>query len=391
MKLYGSVPSGAPSIERRPILAESSKLRLKSGAEIPRITRKTADQKNYLTRNTLNMMHLMPVGDPVAYDEAPDGSIVYYFDPMRVTEAPPDLWYGDKSDKETMTLESGAVIERMSSRRAADNGFYTKDRLLQMNYEPFEEPVAYNVRGTGENAETVYFYDKRTAKKLPLYCVKCGKDIRYKRKLCRECYEADLAERRKEGDEHRGAYYGMDRSRVLFFDLELTGVYDHDEILSITIVDANGKLIMDTLVKPARTRKWKRTEKIHGITPDMVEDAPLLTELIPTIKEIFANMDHLVAYGVSTDYSHIKYIYDTEAEREALHDKVRCCANEFVRYAHEHRPDVEHASLIDAMEAFGIEWDGIPHSSIADTYACMRVWEKLFPNYYEDAPALSLR
>ena len=67
-----------------------------------------------------------------------------------------------------MTLESGAVIERMSSRRAADNGFYTKDRLLQMNYEPFEEPVAYNVRGTGENAETVYFYDKRTAKKAPL-------------------------------------------------------------------------------------------------------------------------------------------------------------------------------------------------------------------------------
>ena len=125
MKLYGSVPSGAPSIERRPILAESSKLRLKSGAEIPRSTRKTADQKNYLTRNTLNMMHLMPVGDPVAYDEAPDGSIVYYFDPMRVTEAPPDLWYGDKSDKETMTLESGAVIERMSSRRAADTGFYT--------------------------------------------------------------------------------------------------------------------------------------------------------------------------------------------------------------------------------------------------------------------------
>jgi DNA polymerase-3 subunit epsilon len=277
----------------------------------------------------------------------------------------------------------------MSSRRAADNGFYTKERLEQMNYEPVEEPVAYNVRGSGESAETVYFYDKRTAKKLPLYCVKCGKNIRYKRKLCEECYEIDLAERRKEGDAHRGAYYGMDRSRVLFFDLELTGVYDHDEILSITVVDANGKLIMDTLIKPEHTRRWKRTEKIHGITPDMVEDAPLLRDVIPEIKEIFANMDHLVAYGVSTDYSHIKYIYETEAEREALREKVRCCANEFVRYANEHRPDVEHSSLIDAMEAFGIEWDGIPHSSIADTYACMRVWEKLFPNYYEDAPALS--
>ena len=27
-------------------------------------------------------------------------------------------------------------------------------------------------------------------------------------------------------------------------------------------------------------------------------------------------------------------------------------------------------------------WDGIPHSSIADTIACMKVWEALFPHYY---------
>ena len=43
------------------------------------------------------------------------------------------------------------------------------------------------------------------------------------------------------------------------------------------------------------------------------------------------------------------------------------------------------------MECLGIDWDGIPHSSIADTYACMRVWEKLFPNYYDtEAPATVL-
>ena len=115
----------------------------------------------------------------------------------------------------------------------------------------------------------------------------------------------------------------------------------------------------------------------------MVEDAPLLVDLIPTIKEIFENCDRLIAYGVSTDYSHIKYIYDTEEEQEALHTKVRCCANEFVRYAHENRPDIVHASLIDAMDCFGIEWQGVPHSSLADTYACAAVWDRLFPNYYK--------
>jgi DNA polymerase III epsilon subunit-like protein len=116
----------------------------------------------------------------------------------------------------------------------------------------------------------------------------------------------------------------------------------------------------------------------------MVKDAQTLEELTPEIKRIFAEADNIIAYGVSTDYSHIKYIYETEAEREELKSKIRCCANEFVRYIHEHRPDIEHASLTDAMACFGIEWDGVAHTSIADTIGCMKVWERLFPNYYED-------
>jgi DNA polymerase III epsilon subunit-like protein len=248
-----------------------------------------------------------------------------------------------------------------------------------MHYEVIEEPVAYTLKA---DKSVLYFFDKKTAKRLPLNCVRCGKDVRYKKKLCRACYEEELALRRIEGDAHRNAHYEMDRKKVLFFDLELTGFYDHDEILSVTIVDATGRLIMDTLVKPVKKKKWKNTEKIHGITPDMVVYSPTLEELTPRIKEIFAAADHIIAYGVSTDYSHIKYIYDTPAEREALHDKVLCCANEFVRYTHEVRPDIVHASLTDAMACFEIEWEGIAHSSIADTFGCRKVWEALFPNYY---------
>ena len=381
---------------------------LRSGAKIPRIKKKDVDSGKYITRSMLMQMHLSPKGDPVAFDRNEDGTVTYYFDPTRVTETPPELWYRlpegmaapdgaetqpsdrpTKSSEETeeLTLESGTVIYRMSTRRAASYGYYTKERLAQMMYETAEEPVAFSRKNDGT---PIYFYDKRTANRLPLLCVKCGKDVRYRRKLCRECYELDLAERRAEGDAHRSAYYGMDPSRVLFFDLELTGVYSHDEIISISIVDGNEQLIMDTLIKPTHTKRWKRTEKIHGITPAMVQDAPTLSELTPRIKEIFAAADNLIAYGVSTDYSHIKNIYATEAEQLALHDKVRCCANEFVRFTHEHRPDVKHAALVDAMECFGVGWDGIPHSSVADTFGCCRVWHKLFPRYYEGEQDASL-
>ena len=357
-------------------------MKLKSGATIPHLSRAEADKKHYLTRGVLTQMHLMPNGDPAAFDTAEDGSIIYYFDPNKVVEAPPEQWYFPRARKEEKSLESGSVIERMSIKRAASCGYYTKERLAQMHYETVEEPVAFTVKGDGT---TLYFYDKKTAIRLPLPCVKCGKDVRFRKKLCRACYEEDLAERRAEGDIHRNAFYGMDRERVIFFDLELTGVYNHDEILSISITDATGKVIMDTFVKPAHKKKWKNTEKIHGITPEMVADAPMLDELIPEIKLIFANADNIIAYGVSTDYSHIKYIYETEREREWLKEKTRCCANEFVRFAHEHLPDLNHASLTDAMAALGIEWDGIAHTSIADTIGCMKVWEKLFPNYYKSA------
>lgn len=356
-------------------------MKLRSGATIPHITPADAERKNYLTRTVLNRMHLMPTGDPAAYDENEDGSIVYYFDPTRVVEAPPELWYAPTQKTETMELESGVSIPRMSTKRAAACGYYTKERLDQMNYDVIEEPVAYTLRN---DKSVIYFYDKKTAIRQPLMCINCGRDVRYRRKLCRSCFEADLAVRRAEGDLHRSAVYGMKRERVLFFDLELTGVYNHDEILSISITDGTGRIVMDTLVKPAHKKKWKQTEKIHGITPEMVADAPMLDELIPRIKEIFEGADVIVAYGVSTDYSHIKYIYDTEAEREALRKKTRCASMEFVRFQSEHYPDLVHASLSDAMALLEIAWDGVAHTSIADTIGCAKVWEKLFPNYYAD-------
>ena len=356
-----------------------NQIKLRSGATICQLRPEEADKKKYLTRHSLSKMHLMPTGEPVAYDIAPDGNIIYYFDPSRVAEAPPETWYFPRSKQETMTLPGGSIIERMSVKNAATRGYYTAERLEKMHYETVEEPVAYTYKS---DKSVLYFYDKKTAKRLPLMCVQCGKDIRYRKKLCVSCYEKDLAVRREEGNAYRSAAYNMDRAKVLFFDLELTGFYDHDEILSITIIDGFGNSIMDTLVKPVSTKSWKRTEEIHKITPAMVKDAPVLEELKPRLKEIFAEAENIIAYGVSTDYSHIKHIYEEGEEREEFHKKIRCCANEFVRYTHENRPDIVHASLTDAMSCFEIEWEGVAHSSVADTLGCRKVWEALFPNYY---------
>ena len=235
-------------------------------------------------------MHLVPTGEPVAYDVSPDGRIIYYFDPTKVSEAAPETWYFPKARHETMTLPGGSIIERMSVKNAAARGYYTAERLEKMHYVPEEEPVAYTYKA---DKSVLYFYDKKTAKRLPLMCAVCGKEVRYRKKMCVSCYEKDLAVRREEGNIYRAASYEMDRAKVLFFDTELTGFYNHDEILSITIVDGFGDLILDTLVRPVHTKSWRKTEEIHKITPDMVKDAPTLEELTPRLKEIFGDAENI--------------------------------------------------------------------------------------------------
>ena len=67
-----------------------------------------------------------------------------------------------------------------------------------------------------------------------------------------------------------------------------------------------------------------------------------------------------------------------------LRAKTRDAAIEYTRYIGENHPDLTHTSLSDAMETLGLSWEGVAHTSIADTIGCAKVWEALFPNYYDE-------
>lgn len=350
---------------------------------VPLIDAAEAARRHLLSEDSLRRMRLLPVGAPVARTAAENGAFTYYFDPSKVKEAPANYKYGRKlSDTAPADKPRAPVgeVHRVSARQAAAQGLFPREVLARMYYEPTEAPVAYYVKKSGERVE---LYDRAACRRLPLPCAKCGGDVRYRAKLCRSCYNAELTKRREAGDKKRSAYYGMDKSRVLFFDLELTGVYDHDEILSVSIINGNGETVLHTLTRPQRQKRWKHTEKIHGITPEMVKNAPTLADITPRLIEIFNNADRLIAFGTSTDFSHLRRIYKTRGERDHMHGKLLDCATEFAHYVHEHEVELTHLSLSDAMTHFSLDWVGTAHTSLADTDACRKVFETLFPHYFE--------
>ena len=75
----------------------------------------------------------------------------------------------------------------------------------------------------------------------------------------------------------------MRQRDFVVWDTETTGLNDHAKIVSIGAVNKAGDVLLDTLVNPGVPIPEDASE-IHGITDEMVKDAPTFEELYSIIK-----------------------------------------------------------------------------------------------------------
>lgn len=149
-----------------------------------------------------------------------------------------------------------------------------------------------------------------------------------------------------------------------------------DEILSISIIDGNGKVLLDTLIKPEYHSKWTEAEKINHISPEIVKDKPTIKELRPILLSTFINCKLLVAYNMAFD---IKFLLPALGidDIEYLDFDTKCCMLKFAKVYGEYSEyfgNYKWQSLSTAMEYYNLEWQGLAHNSLADTYACRDIW-----------------
>ncbi|HTX80142.1 MAG TPA: 3'-5' exonuclease [Longilinea sp.] len=69
----------------------------------------------------------------------------------------------------------------------------------------------------------------------------------------------------------------------VYLDTETTGLDKQDEVVEITIVDDEAKVLFTSLVRPAQAIPPSSTA-INGITNDMVKGAPTWPALWPTVR-----------------------------------------------------------------------------------------------------------
>ncbi len=85
----------------------------------------------------------------------------------------------------------------------------------------------------------------------------------------------------------------------VYLDTETTGMHFNSEVIEIGIVDDQGEVLFDQLVRP-RGKMDPAAGRVHGITLEMLKDAPTWEQVWPQAETILAGR-RIGVYNVEFD------------------------------------------------------------------------------------------
>lgn len=102
----------------------------------------------------------------------------------------------------------------------------------------------------------------------------------------------------------------IDPKDILVFDTETTGFNvggsRRDEILSLAVINLDGDILFNDLVKPVERKKWPKAEGVNGISPAMVKDKKTILERREEIEPLFKAAKLYVAYNAEFDLDFLR-------------------------------------------------------------------------------------
>lgn len=124
--------------------------------------------------------------------------------------------------------------------------------------------------------------------------------------------------------------YQLLRSRFYVLDTETTGLDARAEIVQLALIDQDGQTVMNTLVKPTRPCPPEVT-RVHGITNEMLADAPTLDDLYIALSSKLA-ASTLIAYNMAFDWRLLHQSLAVYGLPLPVGAKKQCAMEAYARY-----------------------------------------------------------
>lgn len=113
-------------------------------------------------------------------------------------------------------------------------------------------------------------------------------------------------------------------------DTETTGVGKSDQVIQIGVIDKNGAIVIDTLVKPTK-RVPQGAIDVHGITNEMLTDAPTLADVYTMLSSKLAGTP-LVAYNMDFDWRLLQQTFTVNKLPLFRTNKRHCAMKEYAKF-----------------------------------------------------------
>lgn len=172
------------------------------------------------------------------------------------------------------------------------------------------------------------------------------------------------------------ARYILDQD-VLFLDTETTGVKSNAEIIDIGIIDKQGEVVYQSLIKPKYGIPVESIE-IHGIDEQMVDDAPSWIEVYAHVVKA-THKRPVIIYNKDFDLRMIRQ----ECHRLQLPfvdaKDWHCAMLRFAEFVGErsHRGDFKWHKLEDAVKLMGLDLPPQTHRAIDDCLYTLHLVQSL--------------
>ncbi|OQY55449.1 MAG: hypothetical protein B6247_07750 [Candidatus Parabeggiatoa sp. nov. 2] len=168
----------------------------------------------------------------------------------------------------------------------------------------------------------------------------------------------------------------------VFLDTETTGLGYNAEIVEIAIIDKQEEVRLKTLIRPKCRWIPNEAQAIHGITNQLVADAPKWPEIHEKVTQILQAAEVVVVYNADFDWQ----MLEQTRRKYKLPGfgisplKFHCAMSQFARYYGEwnyYYHNWKWQTLGVAVDYLDIELEDAAHRALADSIATRRLVEAL--------------
>lgn len=172
------------------------------------------------------------------------------------------------------------------------------------------------------------------------------------------------------------------KENFVVIDFETTGTNyncnspEMDEILSVSIIDQDGRVLMNTFCNTERKKYWYGAQRVHGISPQAVQGYPTFRQILPQVLQILSSVDFVIAYNIIFERNFVESYIKRTNPMYLVNYRINWAMDKdpmhmYANYVGSHR----WIKLSEAAKSLGYDFN--PHDSLEDVKATLFLYKQL--------------